>query len=335
MTLAALHKETVARLIDNPDKVAQRRDAIAGLARARKRTLKLDRLRRRAGIWFSTTQGNAFAGKGALCVQMLGVGIGSLVFEKCWLFRPTKKTTPSWRWSNCREDGALINDYLESRKRSIRAARENNKGNEREIQWQLAKALSSKNENANHNLRWLQPVKMGGFPLEIGISVSRQGEVKRGSTGNIDLLLKQRGGAAGGGLLVLELKAPGAKKDKDIRGALEQAIRYATALDFEANGNREETKEQMAIRATYRCAFGLKESGKGSLRLGVVIAMEDAGREFQDAAREQLKACCCEKGDSPIERIDMLLYDMDGEMAHGWRWLENWNPPSPFRRVVC
>ena len=340
MTITELHKQTVASLKENPSKVAQRRAAIAELARGNERTLKLDRptLRRRAGIWFSTSQGNTFAGKGELCVQLLGVGVGSLVFdesEKRWWFRPTKKGVSSWRWSNNREDGALINKYLEARIVEIRAARQNSRGNEREIQWQLASALSSEKKIRNRNLRGLRPVSIGGFPLEIGVSVSRNGGVNNRSTGNIDLLLVKRGGSVGGRMLVLELKAPGVNKEKSIQGALEQAIRYATALDFEANGDRDETAEQQMNLATYRSAFGLKESGKGWLGLGIVVAMEDAGPDFRDAARKQLNECCRELGKSPIKWIDILLYDYDkaGETADGWRWLENWSPPSPLRRV--
>ena len=94
MTIAELHQQTVATLKQHPQKVAQRQNAIAALARGNERTMKLvpPTLIRREGVWFSTTQGNTAAGKGKLSVQMLGEGVGSLDFtqnQKCWWFQPT------------------------------------------------------------------------------------------------------------------------------------------------------------------------------------------------------------------------------------------------------
>jgi hypothetical protein len=112
---------------------------------------------------------------------------------------------------------------------------------------------------------------------------------------------------------VFELKKPGVTK---VEEALQQALRYATALDIEANEGKQENREN------YHTIFGSK--GKGRLEIGAVVVLEDKGKIRRDAPAI-LQQYWAEHGDSKIDRIGMLLYKFDQNKVKSWEWLPGWD----------
>lgn len=124
ITAESLHRETVQYLKRHEEKVTKRRQAIAALERGIRKFRALERstiLRRREGVWFSTTQGDATRGRGDLRVQVRGIDVGGLTWkeqERQFKFSPEKgaykKGGESWSWSKSPSDAAKINAYLET-----------------------------------------------------------------------------------------------------------------------------------------------------------------------------------------------------------------------------
>lgn len=146
-----------------------------------------------------------------------------------------------WKWSRNSKDGSEIRKFLGACEQNPSASAKN----EREIQWQLAQALLDDPKEPDDALRNLSPVIWNGCFTEIGVSVKLTGA---SGTGNIDLVVRRRNGRQAG-FLVCELKTTG---ETDVELALKQALRYASALNHEANeGDADNLKN-------YRAVFGSK-----------------------------------------------------------------------------
>lgn len=337
MNLAMIHDEVVNALKSNTAKVKQRRDAIAALAKAltiaasakatQKRDALLPPLLRRRKAWFSTTQTDAANADICIRLQLLGVDVGALRYscgarsdENHFWFYPKKHLVTllgfpdcgPWKWSNDPKAARLIRQFFD-KCATVKGAKAHN---EREIQWQLANALQS----GDDALRNLQPVTWNGCYTEIGVSVNKTGQP---GTGNIDLLVR-RGKGGQRGFIVFELKKPG---DKGIVKALQQALRYATALNCEANEG--DTDNQ----ANYHVVFGSR--GKAKLKVGAAVVLDAGdGDRVRNRATAILKQYWAKRGESQIDRIGVLLYKFDPKTkkAKNWEWLSGWDarerPPS-------
>ena len=128
-------------------------------------------------------------------------------------------------WSNNPADRKTITNFIaECRKLPTGSA-------ELQVQLQLVAQLQGAKTQGNPMLANLRPVMPFGFPTEMATVVDRRGDA---ATGNIDILART-GHRRSGELTVLELKAPSLNRSK-VREAFRQAIGYAAALAFEANG---------------------------------------------------------------------------------------------------
>jgi hypothetical protein len=296
------------------EQIADALDRLEGSTKTR------PRLRSRKA-WFSTNQSNAKGKAFNAKVQVLGHEIADLYLdttthsEHRYKFRPklamvkkifsdgAKDHVGPWLWSHCKQDSTAINDYLKACKEFLKAK----SGNEREIQWQLANALKSEKTGA---LRDLKPVTWNGLFTEVGVSIKSGGTP---GTGNIDLVVRCSKGARG--FLVFELKKP---KNINIEAALAQALRYAIALNIEANDSERHQE-------TYRKVFGA--GGKKKLKIGAVAVLEeDRKGEVKKKAGKFLNELLAKPYDRKlIDRIGVLLYKFDGEKAGSWKWLEGWD----------
>lgn len=257
---------------------------------------------------------------GSARVQLLGIEAGELLLDHStekpsFLFYPNKKIRSKhpelpdspWKWSKDGRHGQAIREFLKLCESHPKAKPDN----EREIQWQLAHAFKKDKSGA---LRGFQTVKWHGLFTEIGVSVTESGKL---GTGNIDLVVR-RGKGGQRGFLVFELKKPG---DTKIEAALIQALQYATALHIEVNngglGNQE----------NYRKVFGA--GGTKKLKISAVIVMEDDtdGRIRRDAP-DIMKRYSDNRGDSPIDRLGVLLYTFKGKVT-SWQWLKGWDARTP------
>jgi len=308
MNVSKIHADVVAVLQQNPDKVAGRRAAIAALKLGLAQELNPP-LPRRRRAWFSTTQSQTTSAKGGARVQVLGLDAGELRFEATahrYEFHPNAKLFPEhrghhWAWSKSADDAKRIRDYLAKCEEHPKASFKN----EREIQWRLANALGRKTPA----LRNLGPVKWHGRATEIGVSINKKGDI---GTGNIDLVVR-RGAGGDRGYLVFEVKAPG---DTNIEAALVQALRYASALHVEANLG------SAANRANYNAVFESTSTAK--LTIGAVVVMEDSASVRAKASR-LLAQYWGTTGDSPIDRLGVLLYRLGAKGTLSWDWLPDWD----------
>jgi len=319
MNIATIHNEVIEKLKADGTSVKNRRKTIAKLAKslAKPKSPLLPMLRHRKA-WFSTTQTVTIAADGGARVQTLGIEVGEVSLnrstsEPFYEFKPTEKHRKElefpegpWKWSHHQKDGYTIRDYL-SKCRDIDRA---NAENEREIQWQLADALRSTRHAA---LRHLQPVTWNSCFTELGVAVNLKGE---SGTGNIDLAVR-RGKGGQRGFLMFELKKPG---ENEVEIALQQALRYATALNWEANTESEDN------RRNYHSVLG--SGARNFLKIGAVVVLEDDDRGIvRRNAPDILKNYWAERGDSQIDRLGVLLYKFDREhnKVTSWKWLDWWD----------
>lgn len=342
MNLAMIHDEVVNALKSSTAKVTQRREAIAALAKAfamaalakveKMQNSDLPPLLRRRKAWFSTTQTDAANADFCIRSQLLGVDVGALRFsceakseENAFWFHPKKHLVAllgfpdygPWKWSNDPKAARLIRQFFDKCE-TIKGAKAHN---EREIQWQLANAL----QTGDDALRNLQPVTWNGCYTEIGVSVNKTGQP---GTGNIDLLVR-RGKGGQRGFIVFELKKPG---DKGIEKALKQALRYATALNCEANEGGQ------VNQSNYHAVFG--SGGKAKLKIGAAVVLDAGdGDRVRNRATAILQQYWAKRGESQIDRIGVLLYKFDpkANKAKNWEWLCGWDarerPPSSEQAV--
>lgn len=271
-------------------------------------------LPRKRNTAFSTTQSVTQSGESGARVQILGLDAGHLKFDpvaRGYVFLPNAKSFSRyagqrWNWSHDRADAAKIHAFLAQVAQDSRADPED----EREIQWQLANALRNpKTHPGAEALRNLSPVTWCGRFNEIGVSINLEGKA---GTGNIDLLVRRRGG-----FLVFEVKRPTIKVN--VEGALHQALRYAAALHVEAN-------EDSNHRRIYRQVFGA--SGDRRLNIGAVVVLQDLPEIEKDALRILPKDWPPAKGVLRTDRLGVLLYDFSSaeKKIVGWRWLPGWDP---------
>lgn len=307
-------------------KVKQRRGVMAELRKALDKAPKNKRLVS-CGVWFSTTQSDTKRAKGHVRVQMLGLDVGHLELDRAavkpkFKFHPTMTMkehhsdlpNPPWEWSNNLNDGNAIWTYLNRCKDDPRAKSDS----EREIQWELAYALKSNKKP--ESLRHLQPVTWNGLFTEIGVAVTKDGKVSARGTGNIDLLVRRVRG-----YLIFEIKKP---RESNVKQALDQAIRYATALDIEANGNKGNPIDEQN-RENYHSVF--HSNAKRELKIGVVVVMEN-NKKVLKTAPGILKTYWCDKGASKIDRLGMLLYKYEENKETSWSWLNSdWDARSVLK----
>jgi hypothetical protein len=317
-TIHDIHEEVVKKLNtpEGLERVRQRREKMKALEVALKNLRESNPellLRGRRKAWFSTTQSDAARARGDVRVQVLGVEAGTLKLEGDplgYFFYPKKENFPKavgrWKWSDNRRDAKQIRDFLKECEHHPKAKPEN----EREIQWQFGHALRAK-KSIDSALRHLQPVTWNKRSTEVGVSLTRDGNLGT-RPGTIDLVVR-RGVGGRRGFLIFELKRPG---DTNVEAALHQAIRYAITLHIEANGD--------GVPETYNSVFG--SGSRGELRFGAVLVMENS-EIVRRAACERLLELCSDCGTSPLDRIGVLLYRFDREKrrAHSWTWLDGWD----------
>ena len=331
MTIKEIHDsihEIHDKSADARTKVKGRRAAIAKLATVVERTRKKRIVPEGCLGWLSTTQSDAINSSDKYRVQFRGVEIGHLVpaasssKNPSAIFHPkaevlkklnwpeSEKSAGPWSWD---EHAALITKFMQQ----CEAYTGFKKKNEREIQWQLAHVLT--NDKTHVALEWMAALAWNGLFHEVGVSVNKDGVFGK-KPGNIDLLVR-RGRGFGSGYLVFEVKKP---RNTDVQAALKQALRYATALDIEAN-----TPDDEVNRANYRLVFGA--TGTKILNIGAVLVMEDSDK-VRKVAPELLQQACRERGASKIDRLGLLLYTYDEkhDKATSWDWLPGWDATKPM-----
>jgi len=268
-------------------------------------------------VTFTVNQGNVISGqkKGhhPINVEMHGKNVGIIVKEsgekgQHWLFTP-KGQEVKLMWSNNVNDAEEIRKYFES----ITEQPTREKVKEREIQWQMFKAIQ---DNTNE-FRHLTPVAIAGFPSEVPTWINLTGKP---ATGNIDALIRTKpGGNKGASFLVFELKSPSGEGP---RKALQQAILYAIALSIEANADPK-TQEY------YRALFGSSKDAR--IPFGAVAVVEDTEANRRDA-NEVIKELNFDvkSGDSrtQIDRIGILFYILpsDKDSDTKWKWHNDKKP---------
>lgn len=329
MTIAWLNARITEELKKNRGKVVDRRSKIKEVRQGLDLLAKgraAPRLERRYDVWFSTTQGNIQDvreqdAKRTVNVQYRGIQVGELKVDlndspPSWRFHPSNKrnkdlTPPfadlprkGWEWNDNVEDEKCLRDFIGRCEKHPRAGEKT----EREIQWQLADAFRT---GAIKFEAWtnLEPVMWDGYFAEVGISVTEKGVVPKKNSGTIDLLLR-----SDSDFIVLELKKPGKKGIKYVREAVYQAVRYATALDIEANGN-EDNEADPENRKIYREVFGSK--GEKELKINVMVALQDTLKLRKELA-DLLPKLCLESDGSRITRIGALLYTLPDNKTCAW-----------------
>jgi hypothetical protein len=315
-TLAEVHDETMERLREKPEIVTGRREKIAALRKRidESKVLVFPRcpqLRRRQNCWFSTDQSDSKKKTKVVKVQVMGVDVGRVKLDaksNSWTFSPDENKFPDlvdrkWNWSHDPKDAKKIRTFL---KEQCFAHAKAKRDSEREIQWVLANDLGSTTHEA---LRWLQPVTLKNHFTEFGVAITESGKA---STGNIDLMVR-RGKGAKRGFLVFELKEP---ESIDVEKALQQAIRYATTLEYEANKDGSDSNNL----ENYHIVFG--SAGKGPLQVGAVVVME---MKVAKIAKELLEQYWSDHGRSLIDRLGFLLYEFKNDKVVSWQWLKDWD----------
>jgi hypothetical protein len=327
MSIKTIHEAVITALRGAPKKVENRRKAVAALHKGLEKFTKKSRpLLRSRDAWFSTTQGDTTAAAGKVRVQTHGIDVGHLSVDsktKAYIFYPNDQCVcdtkisgngkTGWAWSNVPSDAKKIREFIEACK-TLPKAKENS---EREIQWILADALQASPKPAA--LKGMKPVTWNGLFVELGVSVNEAG---KSATGNIDLLVRRRGGKQGGRFLVFEIKKPGFS---EIEKALDQAIRYATALSVEANDGDEKNLSR------YNRVFDSR--GRAKLVIGVVAVLADC-EKVREYAPNILQAYWNDRADSRIDRLGLLLYKKEGPQ-YTWSWLDGWDarPTGKKQRI--
>ena len=149
--------------------------------------------------WFSMNQKliiKANPRKGFnLNVEVRGKNVGEILVQPtgqnpAFIFTPKEslreaRESVRWEWSQNSVDAENIRTFL---RRQVTKA-QTIKAQEREIQWQLSEAI----KKGTDTFRNLQPIQWLKYPSEIGVSINREGAVLLGTTGNIDLMVRDRG----------------------------------------------------------------------------------------------------------------------------------------------
>lgn len=206
-------------------------DALAARLNAKDLRAARALLRARPGISFSVNTTQAQSDTRTISIRAHGVDCGFVSFERVGrMFTPSPKFRRHWPSDKPRS--------LEWREVAVarfvaaceRHAREEYWPRESRIQELLFRQMQGGGRKKAGCLRGLQPVLFGGVPIQLPSAVTPRGASgKLGKQkGHSDLVARSR---EQGRLVVFEIKRPAADSAECI-GALEQAVRYAAALDY-------------------------------------------------------------------------------------------------------
>jgi hypothetical protein len=285
------------------------------------------RLKLREGASFTTNQsGMKSAAKGfALNVVVAGKQIGELRFSEAAGKSPTLRRRGSTKvldWSNDAEDAAQLRELIEA------GSGEGGGSPELQIQLQLFRLLAGPKQAGLEALRNLTPVLPFGFATEMPTSVNAEGIA---ATGNIDILARTGRGRASK-LVVLELKEPKMGAG-GVRGAFDQAIRYAAALSIEANGAHKDDYWQLVAKTSE------KKVRKSDILVNAVVVLPERLRaEAHKVLHELNLKTTPPKVDGRALDVGVLMYSATNAKQkkatlwtlQGAQWLaEGWTP-SPI-----
>lgn len=330
MTIKEIHDDVQCLLQSDTglDKIHGRQAKMAKVAESLNAGGKEGPLLRSRDAWFSTTQTDVMDKEGKINVQLNDKDIGYLSLDKempekpFYRFHPkpniykaleterSKTGIPSWLWSGKR-DAQAINTFIERCDKQYQPK-------EREIQWQLAAALTARNKGLGPTaLTMLTAVTWNGVFHEVGVCINKEGKLGE-KPGNIDLVVRRGNTPGKNGYLVFEVKK---QKERNIEAALRQALRYATALQIEANENQQSC-------ANYHAVFGATE--KEALKIGAVAVLENSTAVKTKALR-LLPQLWADRGESKIDRLGVLLYEFDRvqKKVVFWEWLPGWDAREP------
>lgn len=324
-------------------KIKQRRSTIARLAEARERWPGVKwPLRSREGAYFTIDQSLMLKANESLALKLLVLGhhVANLKFFADGKRSPevTARKDETAKHGIVAPDGPLLwsgnPTHAALLRAFIAACHDNLPAHTPELQVQLQLVNRLRGPKADdRELTNLQPVMPFGFPTELATVVNSRGN---SATGNMDILARTGGGRAGGQFVVLELKKPNLSK-KDVAKAFEQAIGYAAALNFEANGfdEAQPIDEVVNYRRLFSSRAGTSAdySNKPLVAHAAVVVHESN----RDDAKRVLETLDLE-GTPPMARgkglsVGLLVYESTrvakkqelGEVA----WLEHggsWRP---------
>lgn len=298
-----------------PSIVKGRREKVAKLAELRvgwSRTGGL--LRSREHAVFTTDQTRMMQMGRKVCLKLLvrGHHVADVELDDAVRWKMTARpevasklaqpTTSDLSWSHAPRDARAIREFIRS------CADKLGKTPELQVQVQLVQLLKKKGKPAA--LENLQPVMPFGFPTEMPTVVNSAGTA---ATGNMDILARTVQGSrrAGGEFVVLELKKPNGLSKTSVAEAFEQAIRYAAALRFEADG---------AAAVNYRRLYGPQPPASRSppnyenvppLRAHAVVVLSSK-------CKDHATACLSSLGTHPAIGVGALLYRAE-QIGNAWK----------------
>jgi hypothetical protein len=265
--------------VGDVDRLVGRLNAAADKLR-RKRTT----LRSRQGISFSVNPTQAKHDPLEISVRVHGVDCGVVAFGDAGrMFSPSKNFKQLWiagkktadrqalEWGN-----PIVARFIEGCRREADLRKLGRR--ESSIQDSLFRAMEGGGRK-KAVLRGFQPVLFGSVPIQIPLPVTPRGSKERGRhKGHTDVLART---LPHGQLVVFEVKRPGASHAECI-GALEQAVRYAAALDYLMN-----RPEQPECRAIYWRLFGSRR-GEAHVPTFSAVAFLKAGHsKLEKALQDQ------------------------------------------------
>jgi hypothetical protein len=324
------------------EKIAQRRKTIMRLAETREKWPGVTwPLRSREGMRFTIDQSLMLKAHKSLSLKLLVLGHHVATLK----FFPDDKRSPEvsvrrdevvgygiaapeepLQWSGNDKHAALLRTFIASCTDKLPAHT-----SELQVQLQLVHRLRGPKAD-DEEITNLQPVMPFGFPTEIATVVDGGGNT---ATGNMDILARTGHGHRGQ-FVVLELKKPKLSKN-DVAAAFAQAIGYAAALTFEANGF--DQGQPIAEVVHYRRLFSSRRRAGADYtnKPLVVHAAVVLHEESRDDAKRVLDALDLEKAPPQARgrrvEVGALVYDATQD-AKMWRlgdveWLRHagsWRP---------
>jgi hypothetical protein len=240
---------------------------------------KRPRLPARAGMSFSVNTTQAQCRTLKISVRVQGVDCGVVTFGKAGrMFGPSRNFKEQWNSLKKISDQKALEwgepAVAEFIRVCGRAADARTYGRrESSIQELLFGAMNA--GGTKKTLRGFRPVLFSGLPIQIPLPVTPRGKsAELGKhKGHCDVLARSR---SHGRLVVFEVKRPGAGR-KERRGALEQAVRYAAALDY--------LMSRKEHRAAYWQLFGSRRGKDHAPRFSAVAFLQEAdGASEKDLA---------------------------------------------------
>lgn len=305
------------RTPEGRDKIRRRRKMAARMVQGLRRLNDAGssyRKRTRDAVFTVTQDALCKAGSDlTVYVEVLGRRVGTLTYPATRATKPcfvTCESTPLLEkgarliWSGDRRDGDRIKAYFEACATRPRSP-------ERDAQGALVRAMFARGKHPL--LSRLQPVRPAGCMMEIPAPVTSDGLGVR--AGNVDVLVRaDRGPSAR--FIVCEIKAPGLKTRP--HAVMEQAIRYAAALDVEVNGDGEGGIKP-ADASVYRSFFGA--TGSARVRFGAMAAIYATDAAVADTVglvQEAMRTL----SPPPTEWLDAIAYTERASSDYEpiWRW---------------